>query len=70
MDKYQPWTKIVTDNNGEEYVACAYLGTDVCRAIHNDENFNCCGCKVFEAILVQLNAFENIVLNANKKNAE
>lgn len=64
MTKYQPLTKIVTNDKGTEFVTCCYYGTDTCQKIHKPEGCN--GCRMFAAILNQLHAFEADYMAKNK----
>lgn len=53
---YTNFTKIIKDDNGE-HVVCANYGTDMCF-IHKGIVNDCLHCKMNQAILTQLHAFE------------
>lgn len=57
MNNYQKLTKIIKDEHGNEQVACAFFGTEKCRAIHKDKN--CPTCPMIAAMMNQLAAFED-----------
>ena len=59
MTIYQPLTKIITDEKGNEKVSCRYYGTEKCRSIHTS---GCNNCPMFGVILNQLNTFETIYM--------
>lgn len=63
MSNYQRLTKVVTQHNGQEMIACSFYGTDKCRSIHTKRG--CLECPVFAAILNQLYAFEEIMEGTN-----
>lgn len=60
---YEPLTKKIIDENGQQIVACRYYGTDKCREIHKKPN-ECNYCPMMEAMLNQLNVFEEIYLES------
>lgn len=57
---YQPLTKKIKIGN-EEKIVCTLFGTQRC-CIHNDNS--CKDCKIFQLILEQLYAFEQIYLES------
>lgn len=63
MGTYEPLTKKITDSKGKHMVVCRLYGTEECR-IHTPHGCN--SCPVFEAILSQLNAFEEIYMEGDK----
>ena len=65
MTNYIPLTKIITDENGNQSVACSFVGTEMCRELHNA---GCMKCPVFAAILKQLNTFESVYLEEEQEN--
>lgn len=54
---YEPLTKKVSDIDGNVKIVCRYCGTSTCH-IHKPSG--CSSCPVFNAILTQLNMFEEI----------
>ncbi len=56
---YEPLTKKVTDDKGNQMVVCRLYGTNECQ-IHKPNGCN--NCPMFRAILTQLNTFEEIYL--------
>ena len=60
--KYQPLTKKV-NINGQNTVVCSLFGTEKCQ-IHNSNV--CIDAKYFQAILEQLNAFEEIYMDVKE----
>ncbi len=59
---YQPLTTTKQNADGSQEAVCRFHGTEQCRAIHTP--LGCTTCPVFKAILAQLNAFEQIYLEA------
>lgn len=57
---YTRLTKVVTDEDGNSYVACVNYGTERCR-IHNGAP-DCIRCPVLGAMLNQLHAFEEMII--------
>ena len=57
--KYSTLTKVSKDNEGNEAVACINFGTEKCL-IHSAGG--CEKCPMFAAILNQLRAFEEILV--------
>lgn len=67
--RYARLTKVVSQG-GKECVACINYGTDMCR-IHTNTDFpDCYHCKMFAAILNQLNYLEDIVVDEFKNKEE
>ncbi len=60
MGEYKPLTKIITDEKGNQMIACRYYGTEECRKIHTPNR--CSDCPVLAAILNQLHVFEEIYM--------
>lgn len=59
---YEPLTKKITDANGNKKVVCRLHGTEKCQ-IHKPD---CCiNCPVLQAILIQLNTFEEIYMEGD-----
>lgn len=59
MSTYEPLTKKVIDNTGNQIVFCRLHGTNECL-IHKPSG--CYNCPIFRAILTQLNIFEEVYL--------
>lgn len=59
---YARLTKIVKGQDGRDCVTCVNFGTERCH-IHNEVP-DCIHCPVLGAILNQLHAFEDIVLDS------
>lgn len=57
-------TKIVKDENGKEFVACAYWGTEKCSKIHKNEG--CATCPMIAVMLNQLHYYEECFAEDNK----
>ena len=69
MATYQPLTKIIIDEKGNQMVTCRYYGTEECRKIHTPSR--CSDCPMLAAIFNQLRVFEEIYTEeANSTNAE
>ncbi len=60
MTDYEPLTKTVRNQNGDEDVVCRFAGTNKCQLIHTPSG--CTDCPVFKAILRMLNEFETIYI--------
>ena len=60
IEDYKMLTKTTTDNAGQSEVQCAYKKSETCL-IHKNR---CNQCPVFKAILMQLNAFETVYMEA------
>ena len=56
---YEPLTKIVIDDNGNQMAACRLYGTNECL-IHKPNG--CTNCPMLKAIFTQLNTFEKIYM--------
>ena len=54
---YEPLTKKITDDKGNQVVVCRLHGTNECL-IHKPNG--CSNCPIFQAMLTQLNTFEEI----------
>lgn len=59
MSTYTQLTKKLTDENNNQMVVCSQHGTEKCH-IHTPSG--CTNCPVFQAILRQLNAFEEVYM--------
>ncbi len=59
---YEPLTKKITDDKGNQMVVCRLNGTNKCL-IHKPNG--CSNCPIFQAILTQLNIFEEIYLESD-----
>lgn len=60
---YEPLTKIIADDKGNQIVACRLDGTNECL-IHKPNG--CTNCPMFKAILTQLNTFEGIYMESDE----
>lgn len=67
---YTPLTKVVTVGE-QEFITCSSYGTKMCR-IHNpgEGAAGCHVCPVFAAMLNQLHAFEEVMLDMSKTEEE
>ena len=72
MNNYQKLTKIITDEQGNERIACVLFGTEKCRTIHKDGG--CTTCPMIAAMMNQLAWLEDyfiqkegIVLNDERR---
>lgn len=63
---YEPLTKKITDEQGRGFVVCRYYDTDMCRKIHTPNN--CIKCPMLQMMLIQLNAFEEIMMEGDDNN--
>lgn len=63
---YEPLTKVITIGE-QEVIVCRNYGTEMCH-IHNprDGVSGCQVCSMFAAMLNQLHAFEQIILEGSK----
>ena len=61
--RYEPLTKKITDGDGNQMVVCRLHCTDECH-IHKPNG--CSNCPMFQAILTQLNTFEEIYMEGDK----
>ena len=61
---YEPLTKKIIDDKGNPMVVCRLHGTDECH-IHKPNGCN--NCPMFQAILTQLNTFEEIYMEGDEK---
>ena len=68
MSENKNLTKIITDANGNECVACALYGTDECRTIHNGQG--CYGCSMLAVILNRLYCYETHYQKEKNKYAD
>lgn len=59
MKNYQPLTKIITDELGNQSVACALLDTKDCQKLHKN---GCATCPMLAAMMNQLHTFEEIYM--------
>lgn len=60
MIAYEPLTKKITDENGNQMVVCRFHGTDKCRDIHTPNQ--CISCPMLAKMIIQLNAFEEVYM--------
>ena len=63
--KYQPLTKKIKVD-GKEKIVCSFSSTPGC-CIHKDGS--CESCRIFQVILEQLHAFEQIYLEVDNEQA-
>lgn len=62
MITYKQLTKKVTDANGNQMIVCRFHGTEECQ-IHKPNGCN--NCQMFNAIINQLNIFEEIYIGGD-----
>lgn len=68
MTTYEPLTKKIIGENGQQIVVCRYYGTDTCRNIHTPNECN--HCPMMTAILKQLNIFEEVYLDGIQRESD
>ena len=59
MDLTKKLTERYTDKRGKERIRCAGYGKPYCR----DRRYKCSGCRLFEGILLELEALEDYYIN-------
>ena len=62
MEKQESLLRIITAEDGREYVECRSSGTESCRHIHK----GCEGCPVMKNIINRLNEYETELIAAGK----
>lgn len=60
MEKQESLLKIITTEDGREYVGCKSSGTESCRHIHK----GCMSCPIMKKILKRLNEYETALIAA------